>query len=489
MRTSWSTAGVRRLAHTTLAVSVAAVALQAAPAQAVVAAPQITGPSGTTGPSVELTWQPIEAATGYEVRVDNDPAFGSPEWTASTVNTVSVPTKLLAKGQQNMQVRAKDASGVWSDWSSNSFTVTAAAGPTLLGPDEGITLAQPADPPLLTWSPVSGAVSYTVEVDTESGFVSPATYPTEATALVVPDNQAPGVTYYWRVRADLADGFATDYSLPRSYAVAPIVQPTITGPASDQDVTDVVLDWSPVPGARYYELQVDDDVNFGSPINTSQVPDKIYGSRFSPKTTFGNGQYYWRVRARDLDDNPTDWVRVSADSHYFFDRVWRDQPQLVHPYSPTGDIQYVSNDLYFEWQAVPHASNYEVWVSTDPNFTTNAKCVVAGTTYTPGEVGPAVDPCMPTAEGIVYYWKVRPMDRPYAAGGVEGIFSATQRFVYSDQDAFAVSTPANGATVDVPTLAWSTVNGTETYDVKLLQGGLVIKSASTHSTSYTPMDL
>ena len=250
MPTSWSTTGTRRLVHTTVAAAVAAVALQAAPASAAPAAPQITGPSGDTGPSVELSWTPVEAAVGYEVRVDNDPAFGSAEWTSATVNTVSVPTKLLGKGQQYMGVRAKDSTGAWSDWTTSAFTVTAAAGPELLGPDEGITLAQPADPPLLTWTPVSGAASYTVEVDTEPGFVSPSTYPTEATALVVPDNHAPDVTYYWRVRADLANGFSTNYSDYRSYAVAPIVQPAILGPGSDQDITDIVLDWSPVAGGE-----------------------------------------------------------------------------------------------------------------------------------------------------------------------------------------------------------------------------------------------
>jgi len=344
---------------------------------------------------------------------------------------------------------------------------------------------------------VSGAVSYTVEIDTEADFVSPSTYPTEATALVVPNNQAPDVTYYWRVRADLADGFSTDYSPPRSYAVAPIAQPTIAAPASDQDVTDVVLDWSPVPGAKYYELQVDDDVSFGSPIDPQQVPAQIYGTRFSPKTTFGNGQYYWRVRARDLDGNPTDWVRVSAEDHFFFDRVWRDQPQLVYPYDSSGAIQHVSNDLFYEWLPVPHASNYEVWLSTDPNFTDDPtvtpkvtwKCVVAGTTYTPGEIAPNADACMPSAEGIVYYWKVRPMDRPFRTVGVEGIFSATQRFVYTDEDAFTITTPADGATVEVPTLAWTHVPGTETYEVRLLQGGVAIKTAETHSTSYTPINL
>lgn len=498
MPTSWSTTGTRRLVHTTVAAAVAAVALQAAPASAAVSEPRITGPSGDTGPSVELTWTPVDAAVGYEVRVDNDPAFGSAEWTSATVNTVSVPTKLLGKGQQYMGVRAKDSTGAWSDWSTSSFTVTAAAGPVLLGPDEGITLAQPADPPLLTWTPVSGAASYTVEIDDEPDFVSPSTYPTEATALVVPNNQAPDVTYFWRVRANLADGFSTNYSDPRSYTVAPIEQPTILGPGSDDDVTDIVLDWSPVPGAKYYELQVDDDVNFGSP---EVVPSKIYGTRFSPRTTFGNDQYFWRVRAIDLDENPTGWVRLSAEEHYAFDRGWRDTPEPIHPLTvpgepagpgvPPGDDKPadVGDDFYYEWAPVRNASHYELWVSTDPEFTeptsATVQCLVAGTTYTPGELD-VLDPCMPSSEGIVYYWQVRPMDLPYP-GAVAGIFSEPQQFVYRDQQAITIVRPLDASTVSVPTLDWEPVPGTETYEVTLTRGNSTqVTSRSTHSTSFTP---
>jgi hypothetical protein len=429
---------------------------------------------------------PVANATGYEVKIDDDPAFGSPEWSVATPNTVAVPNRLFSTGAQNVQVRAKNSASEWSEWTTATFTVTPPAGPTLTSPADEAQLENPDSPPLLTWTPVPGAVSYTVEIDTEDQFIGAQTYTTKANALVVSDNQAPDIRYYWRVQATLANGVSTDRSSARSYSVMPIGTPAIAGPAYDEDVTDVVLDWEPVPGAKHYELQVDDDVNFGSP--DAGVPSKIYGTRYSPPTTFTNGQYYWRVRARDLDDNPTEWVRVSADAHYFFDRVWRDQPELVYPYDTTGDgeVQNVSNDLYFQWEPVPHASNYEVWLSTDPNFTVKEKCAVAGTTYTPGERG---DGCMPRSEGIVHYWKVRAMDRPYSSSGVEGIFSVTQRFVYEDEHFISISAPAEGATVGMPTLDWEHVPEAETYQLELFQGTISRKKATTRSTSYTPMNL
>ncbi|WP_107766387.1 Ig-like domain repeat protein [Nocardioides terrigena] len=493
MSTSASSRHARRLTHVTLSAAVAAIALQAGPASAAPDTPTVTGPTGPTGPLVELTWEPVAGATGYEVRVDNDPAFGSPEWTASTVNTVSVPTKMLAVGEQNVQVRAKDSGNAWSGWSSPfGFTVDTVAGPTLTGPDDGALLAQPADPPLLRWSPVPGATSYTVEVDTEEQFVGATSYTTDATALVVPDNQDPDVEYWWHVSATLGDGVSTEFSDTRSYTLAPIDTPTITGPADDEDITDVVLDWDPVAGAQYYELEVDDDFDFSSP-ETSQVPDRVLGTRFSPPVTFGNDQYFWRVRARDLDDNPTDWVRLAPEQHYAFDRVWRDVPQPVYPYDAFGAVTPVEDDLYFEWTPVPHASHYELWVSSDENFTDpslkTAKCKVAGTTYTPGELEPN-DPCMPALEGVVYYWKVRPMDLPYPSAGVEGIFSPAQKFDYRNSDALEILSPAEGASVQVPVLDWEPVPGTETYEVEILKANsTILTKRQTHSTSFTPMNV
>ena len=128
MSTLWSGAVARRSASIVVAVAVASVTLQAAPASAAPAAPRSQGRPARPVRR-QLTWQPVDAATGYEVRVDNDPAFGSPEWTSATVNTVSVPTKLLAKGPQYLQVRAKDSAGAWSDWSTSGFVVGTSPAP------------------------------------------------------------------------------------------------------------------------------------------------------------------------------------------------------------------------------------------------------------------------------------------------------------------------------------------------------------------------
>ncbi|GGD07475.1 Ig-like domain repeat protein [Nocardioides daphniae] len=476
---------VRSVGLAALSLAVASVALGAAPALAAPAAPTIIGPTGTSNESPELTWTGSPGATGYEVQVDDAADFSSPDASTATTNTVWIPLEPLTAGEKHVRVRAKDATG-WSEWSRSSFAVGTVAGPTLSSPVDEAHLAQPDEPPLLTWEPVPGAKSYTVEVDDERDFVGATSYTTTSTSLVVPDNQSPEVTYHWRVRATLAANILTNVSATRSYTVHALPAPQITSPANDEDVTDVVLDWEPVPGAKHYELQVDDDHDFSSP---EKVPAQVLGTRFSPPTTFGNDQYYWRVRAVDADNNPSPWADLSDGDHYEFDRVWRDTPKPVHPSAAARAEVTVTGDFYYEWTPVRNASHYEVWLSTDPNFTFTSRetvqCTTLGTTYTP-----TGGDCMPTTVGALYYWKVRAFDTPYA-GGVEGIFSEAQPFRYGGPNGgMQILSPRTGAEVTVPTVSWDPVETTSFYRVEFFdETGEAVETETTYSTSYTPATL
>ncbi|MET1059761.1 MAG: fibronectin type III domain-containing protein, partial [Nocardioides sp.] len=239
-----------------------------------------------------LSWSRPSGATSFEVQVDDDPSFESPEWTSTTVNARAVPTKFLRPGTQSWRVRAEDSKGNPGAWASADFTVSATEAPVPMSPVDGAQLQQPQDPPLLSWSAVPGATSYLVWIDTEAGFTSATPFTTKATSLVVPTNQVAD-TYYWQVQATRGTGVVTDWSATSSYTVLPISVPTVTAPANGQDVEDVVLHWDPVPGAKWYELQVDDDSDFQTPV-TGVAPQKVFGTTYSPKVTIPNDQFFWR---------------------------------------------------------------------------------------------------------------------------------------------------------------------------------------------------
>lgn len=460
----------------------------------------------------ELSWAPVAGAVRYEVEADTEPGFSSPPVHTTTVDTSYVPQTLLAAGDYYWQVRAIDADNVDSDWAAGSdFTISPVDPPSGLktNDDAGApSLAQPDDPPTLTWTPVAGAKSYTVQVAQDSTFSGAKVYTTQSPRLVVSDPLAPQ-SYVWHVKAELDTGIESQYSANASFTVGSIATPSglrVIGTdgntiADNQDVQDVILDWSAVPGAKSYDLQVSKDNSFSA----SSIVDNRTGlvaTRYSPATTYDNSQYFWRVRAVDLSGNPTVWSDAGPTTPApTFRRQWTERPSLVVP-DPSQDGAVVHDPVSLQWTPVHHASHYQVQLGSDPNFSpgTFNQCLVAGTTYTPGSFEYDVvsgnasrnsnDQCLPTP-GAITYWRVRGLDAPFSSNngtGVQGLWSDTHSFIYStDADRLTGTSPADGATVDVPVLSWSPVRGAETYAISVLQSGSTVASTTTHALSYVPV--
>ncbi len=166
----------------------------------------------------------------------------------------------------------------------------------------------------------------------------------------------------------------------------------------DQNVQDVALDWTPVPGAVSYDVQISTDVNF---LTLAGSRNGVLGTRWSPPTTLDNDQYYWRVRPLDAAGNKLDWTAVSI---WKFRRNWPEQPALEYP----GDGATVGNPFYFQWTPVTLASEYDVQVASSPGMTNASSCTTTHTTLAP--LGTA---CAPSAAGT-YYWRVVARDAPGA---------------------------------------------------------------------------
>ncbi|WP_231249478.1 Ig-like domain repeat protein [Nocardioides furvisabuli] len=469
-------------------------------------------PASPTGLSVQqpndatavLSWDHVAGATRYELQVDDDPNFGSPASipapTVSTVNNTYVPTANLPAGDKYWRVRARNAANEDSPWAISQFGTPAVAVPQPASPADNTTLSQPSQPPLLTWSTSPGATSYIVEVDGDADFVGATPYTTSSTSLVVPDALPAGTTanpadYYWRVTASKGSGLNSFPSPASRFIVGPLPAPVITAPPSSPnfELQDVVLDWEPVPGAKSYDVEVALNQDF---TNILKSETGIQGTRYSPPVSYDNDQYYWRVRARDLDNQPTPWTA----SLYDFNRTWPDKPQAVFPAEPGAET--VENPVYFEWTSVRHASEYELQVSTTPGFSEGStrSCRTAGTTYTPGMFAinttgiPSAfrenEDCEPTP-GTINYWHVRPLDRPFTKPGggdipgIQGIYSDTEAFLYNPAQITGME-PANGATVTVPTFTWDSAPGAESYSITVYNNqGNQVDTVKTYATSYT----
>jgi hypothetical protein len=368
-----------------------------------------------------LSWSPVAKATGYQVQVDSSSSFASPDFSVSTVNTKVVPTRSLPSGATFWRVRAV-VGGTQSGWSKGTFDVSPVTTPIPIAPANDDNLQQPGQPPLLQWSAVQGASSYTVQVDGDVDMIGASSYTTKGTSLVVPVPLTTG-DWYWTVTASKGAGLTSLPSAIQKFNILPLDAPTITYPVDDinQTLEDVVLDWTPVPGAETYDIQVSTDANFN---NITLDVSGIKSTRYSPATTLNSDQFWWRVRAVDLAGQQTPWT-ASLNG---FQRNWPDQPQAVYPKGPnTGSPAAISGSrAFYQWTPVQHATEYQLEVSTDINFSTSKICTTAQTTYTPRNSGDCGFPSGAT----VLYWHVRPLDFPYS-GGLPGLFSPEQAFTYT----------------------------------------------------------
>ena len=275
-------------------------------------------------------------------------------------------------GKNFWRIRAT-GNGKTSGWANGALHRAPVTTPIPLAPADGAVLPQPQSPPLLQWSSSQGAVSYTIEVDGDSDLLGAKVYTTRTTSFVVTDPLTIG-DWYWRVTANKDNGLTSLPSAVTRFDIQALPAPQITYPANDvnQAIEDVVLDWTPVPGARNYDVQVALDADFN---NITYSFTNVSGSRLSPPTTLANDQFWWRVRAVDLAGQPTPWT-TSLNG---FQRQWLDQPQPVYP---TGNIR--PTRPFIQWTPVQHASYYELYVATNANMTPAPHlCRVVGTTYVP----------------------------------------------------------------------------------------------------------
>jgi hypothetical protein len=448
-----------------------------APAQAALSAPTGLSPSSAVSTSTPtFSWSRVKGATLYQIQVTDSSSNTS---STQTANNKWVPSSNLADGPVSWQVRAMSPNGN-SGWATANASVQPTAAPSPTSPVGGVHLTQPDSPALLRWSAVSGASGYEIQVDNTGTWVSPTTYSAKGTSYFVDTPQAPG-SWFWRVRAVRGQGLYTQWSGSASYVVDPLADPQAGADMNTgTPMQDVRIDWLPVAGAMSYQLQVGRDPDFNNIIDNVIVD----GTAFSPAVTYDNDQYYWRVRAIDAGQNRMPWTTAQP---FTFQRNWPQKPTLQYPVDQLAPS--VGDPLFYQWTPVRHATRYQLDVSTDQNFSPASihTCYTTGTTFSPMEGSPNNNyPCGPQGQGVTTYWRVRAIDDPR---GVLGIYSAIHKYVY-DSGPVTQTAPANGATVDVPTLKWNAVRETQGYEVILRdKNGQVVADLQTRSTSWTPETL
>lgn len=268
-------------------------------------APALSRPAeGAAGVSLQptLSWIAVEGAASYRVQVAADTGFASLHTDQAGLKTTSITLgrALNAGTRYWWRVSAAGDAGT-GPWSVASFI-------TLGLPPAPVT-AQPADgaaglstTPALSWSTVSGATEYHVQVARDDGFTDLAEeWPgVKGTSVTVSQALAGESRYWWRVAAVNAAGRGA-WSAASSFVTVLTAPPAPLLSFPGRELAGVprtpVLSWNRVAGATSYNVQVSRSPDFSQVVFERSVGDLAV--RVTPELSPGE-QYWWRVSASNI---------------------------------------------------------------------------------------------------------------------------------------------------------------------------------------------
>ncbi len=254
--------------------------------------------------------------SSYQIQVDNNGDFSSPEIDETTTETSFIPsTPLSPNTLYYWHVRALDGNGSFTGWSVRFQFKTAITSPLLISPAPGEAL--PNLRPMFDWDDVPNAASYLVQVSIYPDFRSNRRWRVNTSTLSLQKDLLANTTYYWRVRANPQTGAfgPSAWSEIRSFTTGtPPSIPVLLLPANNATVSATpFLDWkdsTTPPGATlaHYVLQIATDTQFNNLIYTSTTSDsQDNGAVLSEGTT-----YYWRVSAVSTEGHYSAWSKVRS---------------------------------------------------------------------------------------------------------------------------------------------------------------------------------
>lgn len=193
-----------------------------------------------------------------------------------------------------------------------------------------------------------------------------------------------GEKLFWRMRGK-HDAATSEWSGARSFTVQPTVElDKPNNHATDQDL-DVELRWDTYSELVTYDVQIDDNADFSSPVFLSSIDNTINAEQLH----FGV-KYYWRVRALHTGDI-SDWCEP-------WDFTTVNTVVLV---SPANDAVDLGLSPLLDWEDITGISNYYVELSDKSDF---SNIITAGTT--PADQSNGIVPLVLEKEKS-YYWHVR----------------------------------------------------------------------------------
>ncbi|MBI3005411.1 MAG: fibronectin type III domain-containing protein [Ignavibacteriales bacterium] len=346
-------------------------------------APLLLSPaSGSTGISTNptLSWNASSGASAYRVQLSEDLTF----------STWIVDDSAIT----DWRVNASNSGGI-SPWSEvwNFVTIPESPPPPILvSPTDAAQNISTS--PTLSWNPSEGAVTYHLQISSNSAF---SVIIIEQNDLATTSFSANGLTngtaYYWRVSAANAGGTG-DWSAVWTFSTIPLAPdiPSPTSPpsgATDQPIT-LDLSWTSSARASSYRLQVSGNADFTSVVvddsTITQTSQQV--GPLSYTTT-----YYWRVLASNAGGTSA-WSNASN----FTTTSPETPPGPVLSSPPSGSLN-LPTTLTLIWNSSVGAISYHLQVSSDPAF--------GALTFDDSTITNTSQEVRSLANATTYYWRAR----------------------------------------------------------------------------------
>ncbi|MFM9027783.1 MAG: T9SS type A sorting domain-containing protein [Bacteroidota bacterium] len=252
-------------------------------------------------------------------------------------------------------------------WKTASATLSV---PSLVSPATGASGLAPNV--LLDWSSVGGANSYEYRLATQPGLsLQPAT--SVLSSQAIQGDLFFGTTYYWQVRAVASSPVpdSSAWSAVWSFTTTDELYPVSPSNGAINLSSSLIIDWSPLSGATYYEYQYDSDPQFTMPFS-GNIFATVSQAGLSGLLT--GSTYHWRVRAFHAVDTsgwsaiwnftvglPTGINSINSASTFFYPNPSYHYVYLESPAeSGTLSVLNVSGNKMLEWELRSSCDRFDV---------------------------------------------------------------------------------------------------------------------------------
>lgn len=205
--------------------------------------------------SIELEWDPVEKASGYEVRLM--PAKGGKPLKFFTEDAKLMQDVPVGLYKLQIRSRSEDAD-IFSPWSDTMPLEVVAKEITPLKPEDGAVMESPDAnkfPVDFEWKSVDGVKEYTIKVWSEKRRETPWVFVTKQPKkrLDVP----PGEIYFWQVLFESASGISYAQA-PTTFRFTVMGAKLTTPPIGPQTLNPdmQILEWEASPGAKAYKVKL-----------------------------------------------------------------------------------------------------------------------------------------------------------------------------------------------------------------------------------------